>query len=165
MAKLFASEAATRVCNNSMQIHGGYGYTREFDIERHLRDVKLCEIGEGTSQVQRMGGSRRTCYGDLNSLGAQDDVKAELGLDHRRDLADLEREGGIGDAGHHRLAIEFAQITAAFGRARFVEYCLTGPRSLRRRPRASALLSRGRAPRACCGRCRARRAARLVGHE
>lgn len=54
MAKLFASETATRVCNDSMQIHGGYGYTREFDIERHLRDVKLCEIGEGTSQVQRM---------------------------------------------------------------------------------------------------------------
>ena len=54
MAKLFASEAATRACNNSMQIHGGYGYTREFEIERHLRDVKLCEIGEGTSQVQRM---------------------------------------------------------------------------------------------------------------
>ena len=54
MAKLFASEVATRVCNNSLQIHGGYGYTREFDIERHLRDVKLCEIGEGTSQVQRM---------------------------------------------------------------------------------------------------------------
>jgi alkylation response protein AidB-like acyl-CoA dehydrogenase len=54
MAKLFTSEAATRACNNAMQIHGGYGYTREFDIERHLRDVKLCEIGEGTSQVQRM---------------------------------------------------------------------------------------------------------------
>jgi alkylation response protein AidB-like acyl-CoA dehydrogenase len=54
MAKLFASETATRVCNDSLQIHGGYGYTREFDIERHLRDVKLCEIGEGTSQVQRM---------------------------------------------------------------------------------------------------------------
>ena len=54
MAKLFASEVATRVCNDAMQIHGGYGYTREFDIERHLRDVKLCEIGEGTSQVQRM---------------------------------------------------------------------------------------------------------------
>jgi len=54
MAKLFASEVATRVCNNVLQIHGGYGYTREFDIERHLRDVKLCEIGEGTSQVQRM---------------------------------------------------------------------------------------------------------------
>jgi len=54
MAKLFASEIATRVCNDAMQIHGGYGYTREFDIERHLRDVKLCEIGEGTSQIQRM---------------------------------------------------------------------------------------------------------------
>jgi len=54
MAKLFASEVATRVCNNMLQIHGGYGYTREFDIERHLRDVKLCEIGEGTSQVQRL---------------------------------------------------------------------------------------------------------------
>ncbi len=54
MAKLFASEVATRVCNDALQIHGGYGYTREFDVERHLRDVKLCEIGEGTSQVQRM---------------------------------------------------------------------------------------------------------------
>jgi alkylation response protein AidB-like acyl-CoA dehydrogenase len=54
MAKLFASEVATKVCNDSLQVHGGYGFTREFDIERHLRDVKLCEIGEGTSQVQRM---------------------------------------------------------------------------------------------------------------
>jgi alkylation response protein AidB-like acyl-CoA dehydrogenase len=54
MAKLFASEAATRVCNDALQIHGGYGYTREFEVEKHLRDVKLCEIGEGTSQVQRM---------------------------------------------------------------------------------------------------------------
>ncbi len=54
MAKLFASEAATKVCNDAVQIHGGYGYTREFEVERHLRDVKLCEIGEGTSEVQRM---------------------------------------------------------------------------------------------------------------
>ncbi|WP_394832541.1 acyl-CoA dehydrogenase family protein [Pendulispora rubella] len=54
MAKLFASEAATRACNRSLQIHGGYGYTREFDVERHLRDAKICEIGEGTSEVQRM---------------------------------------------------------------------------------------------------------------
>ncbi len=54
MAKLFASEAATRVCNRALQIHGGYGYTREFAVERHLRDAKLCEIGEGTSEVQRM---------------------------------------------------------------------------------------------------------------
>lgn len=54
MAKLFASEASTRACNKALQIHGGYGYTREFDVERHLRDAKLCEIGEGTSEVQRM---------------------------------------------------------------------------------------------------------------
>jgi alkylation response protein AidB-like acyl-CoA dehydrogenase len=54
MAKLYASEAATRACNRALQVHGGYGYTREFAVERHLRDVKLCEIGEGTSEVQRM---------------------------------------------------------------------------------------------------------------
>ncbi|HVJ95141.1 MAG TPA: acyl-CoA dehydrogenase family protein [Labilithrix sp.] len=54
MAKLFASEAASRACNKSLQIHGGYGYTREFHVERHLRDAKLCEIGEGTSEVQRI---------------------------------------------------------------------------------------------------------------
>jgi alkylation response protein AidB-like acyl-CoA dehydrogenase len=54
MAKLFASEAATRACNRALQVHGGYGYTREFNVERHLRDAKICEIGEGTSEVQRM---------------------------------------------------------------------------------------------------------------
>ncbi len=54
VAKLFASEAATAVCNDALQIHGGYGYTREFAVERHLRDAKICEIGEGTSQIQRM---------------------------------------------------------------------------------------------------------------
>ena len=53
MAKLYASEAASRACNRALQIHGGYGYTREFAVERHLRDAKLCEIGEGTSEVQR----------------------------------------------------------------------------------------------------------------
>jgi alkylation response protein AidB-like acyl-CoA dehydrogenase len=54
MAKLFASEAASRACNKALQIHGGYGYTREFHIERHLRDAKICEIGEGTSEIQRI---------------------------------------------------------------------------------------------------------------
>jgi len=53
MAKLFASEVATRACHRAVQIHGGYGYTREFQVERYLRDAKLCEIGEGTSEVQR----------------------------------------------------------------------------------------------------------------
>jgi alkylation response protein AidB-like acyl-CoA dehydrogenase len=53
MGKIFASEAATRACNKAVQIHGGYGYTREFPVERYLRDAKLCEIGEGTSEIQR----------------------------------------------------------------------------------------------------------------
>lgn len=53
MAKLFASEVATTACNKAVQIHGGYGYTREFPVERYLRDAKLCEIGEGTSEIQR----------------------------------------------------------------------------------------------------------------
>ena len=54
MAKLFASEAAMRACNKAVQIHGGYGYTRDFPVERYFRDAKLSEIGEGTSEVQRM---------------------------------------------------------------------------------------------------------------
>ncbi|MDE5414935.1 acyl-CoA dehydrogenase [Alkalihalobacterium chitinilyticum] len=53
-AKLFASEMATRVCNQAIQIHGGYGYMREYEVERMLRDAKLMEIGEGTSEIQRM---------------------------------------------------------------------------------------------------------------
>jgi alkylation response protein AidB-like acyl-CoA dehydrogenase len=53
MGKLFASEAAMRACSKAIQIHGGYGYTSEFPVERYLRDAKLCEIGEGTSEVQR----------------------------------------------------------------------------------------------------------------
>ena len=54
MAKLFASEAAMRATMKGIQIHGGYGYTKEFPVERYFRDAKLCEIGEGTSEIQRM---------------------------------------------------------------------------------------------------------------
>lgn len=54
MAKLYASEAGFRTCNQAVQIHGGYGYMREYDVERHLRDIKLMEIGEGTSEIQRL---------------------------------------------------------------------------------------------------------------
>ncbi|SDH55105.1 Acyl-CoA dehydrogenase [Alteribacillus persepolensis] len=53
-AKLFASEMATKTCNQALQIHGGYGYMREYEIERMLRDAKLLEIGEGTSEIQRL---------------------------------------------------------------------------------------------------------------
>lgn len=58
MAKLFASEMAERVCSDSLQIHGGYGYVSEFPIERIYRDVRVCQIYEGTSDVQRMVISR-----------------------------------------------------------------------------------------------------------
>jgi hypothetical protein len=54
MAKLFSSESAVKICDRSMQIHGGYGYSRGLPIERYLRDAKLCTIGEGTSEVQRL---------------------------------------------------------------------------------------------------------------
>jgi len=54
MAKLFASEVAMRVTNDAIQVHGGYGYITEYKVERYLRDAKLTEIGEGTSQIQRL---------------------------------------------------------------------------------------------------------------
>lgn len=54
MAKMFASEMAMKATRDAIQIHGGYGYMRDLPLERFFRDVKLCEIGEGTSEVQRM---------------------------------------------------------------------------------------------------------------
>ncbi len=54
MAKLFASEAAERICSDAIQIHGGYGYVNDFPVERIYRDVRVCQIYEGTSDVQRM---------------------------------------------------------------------------------------------------------------
>jgi alkylation response protein AidB-like acyl-CoA dehydrogenase len=54
IAKYYAARASMRACNAAVQIHGGYGYTREFDVERYMRDAKLAEIGEGTNEVQKM---------------------------------------------------------------------------------------------------------------
>ncbi len=53
-AKLFATEAAGRICDQAVQIHGGYGYTRELAVERHLRDARVTRIYEGTSEIQRV---------------------------------------------------------------------------------------------------------------
>jgi len=58
MAKLFASEMAMRACNKAIQIYGGYGYIMDYPVERYWRDAKLTEIGEGTSEVQRLVISR-----------------------------------------------------------------------------------------------------------
>ncbi|HVO50789.1 MAG TPA: acyl-CoA dehydrogenase family protein, partial [Thermoanaerobaculia bacterium] len=54
MAKLYASEVAVRVTNLAVQIHGGYGFTKDFGAEKYFRDAKLCTIGEGTSEIQRL---------------------------------------------------------------------------------------------------------------
>lgn len=54
MAKLFASEVSSRVCNQALQIHGGYGYIKEYSVERFLRDARITEIYEGTSEIQRL---------------------------------------------------------------------------------------------------------------
>jgi alkylation response protein AidB-like acyl-CoA dehydrogenase len=54
MAKLFSSEAAVRICDECVQIHGGYGFIKDYPAEKFYRDVKLCTIGEGTSEIQRM---------------------------------------------------------------------------------------------------------------
>jgi butyryl-CoA dehydrogenase len=54
MAKLYASEMSSFVTNKAVQIHGGYGYITDYPVERMLRDAKLTELGEGTSEIQRM---------------------------------------------------------------------------------------------------------------
>lgn len=54
MAKLYAGEVAVRVANEAVQIHGGYGFIKDYPAEKFYRDVKLCTIGEGTSEIQRM---------------------------------------------------------------------------------------------------------------
>jgi len=54
MAKLYASEIAVRAANEAVQIHGGYGFTKDYPVEKFYRDVKLMTIGEGTSEIQRM---------------------------------------------------------------------------------------------------------------
>jgi alkylation response protein AidB-like acyl-CoA dehydrogenase len=54
MAKLFSSEVAVRICDEAVQLFGGYGFIKDFPVEKFYRDVKLCTIGEGTSEIQRM---------------------------------------------------------------------------------------------------------------
>jgi alkylation response protein AidB-like acyl-CoA dehydrogenase len=58
MAKYYASEVAVKTANDAVQIFGGYGYTKDFPVEKHYRDAKLCTIGEGTSEIQKLVISR-----------------------------------------------------------------------------------------------------------
>ncbi len=54
MAKMYASEVCVKVANEAVQIHGGYGYTKDFPVEKFYRDAKLCTIGEGTTEIQKV---------------------------------------------------------------------------------------------------------------
>jgi alkylation response protein AidB-like acyl-CoA dehydrogenase len=63
MAKYYASEVAVKVANDAVQIFGGYGYTKDFPVEKHYRDSKLCTIGEGTSEIQKIVISREVLRG------------------------------------------------------------------------------------------------------
>ena len=54
MAKYYASEACVKIANDAVQIFGGYGYTKDFPVEKYYRDSKLCTIGEGTSEIQKI---------------------------------------------------------------------------------------------------------------
>ena len=63
MAKLFASEMAEKVCSDAIQIHGGYGYLADFPVERIYRDVRVCQIYEGTSDIQRLVIARELAKG------------------------------------------------------------------------------------------------------
>jgi alkylation response protein AidB-like acyl-CoA dehydrogenase len=67
--KLFASEVSHRACHKAIQIHGGYGYSKEFPVERYMRDAKLTEIGEGTSEIQRMIISRDLLAATEKAMG------------------------------------------------------------------------------------------------
>lgn len=64
MAKLYASETAVRTADEAVQIHGGYGYIKEYPVEKYFRDAKLCTIGEGTSEIQRLVISRSVLKGE-----------------------------------------------------------------------------------------------------
>jgi butyryl-CoA dehydrogenase len=66
IAKLFCSELAMRATLKAIQIHGGYGYTKDYPVERMMRDAKVCEIGEGTSEIQRVVIARHLLRGILD---------------------------------------------------------------------------------------------------
>jgi alkylation response protein AidB-like acyl-CoA dehydrogenase len=58
MSKMYASEACVKIANDAVQIHGGYGYTKIYPVEKFYRDSKLCTIGEGTTEIQKLVISR-----------------------------------------------------------------------------------------------------------
>ena len=74
MAKLYASEMAERVCYDAIQIHGGNGYSRSYEVERMYRDARLMTIGEGTSEILRLVISRHVLAGEIKKSGSHSNV-------------------------------------------------------------------------------------------
>jgi len=70
-AKCFASDVAIQVTNDAVQVLGGYGYTKDYPVERMLRDAKITQIYEGTNQIQRIVMARQLLAGIQSSLGAE----------------------------------------------------------------------------------------------
>jgi alkylation response protein AidB-like acyl-CoA dehydrogenase len=68
MAKLYSSEIAVRVANEAVQIHGGYGFIKDYPVEKFYRDVKLCTIGEGTSEIQKLVIARQLLKSDIPQI-------------------------------------------------------------------------------------------------
>ena len=92
MAKLYASEIAVRVAEDGVQIHGGYGFVKDYPAEKYFRDVKLMTIGEGTSEIQRLVIARRLLRADDRDTRSR---RARAGgrsaRDRPRDFADRGR--------------------------------------------------------------------------
>ena len=82
MAKLFASETAMKVTTEAIQVHGGFGYIKEYDVERFFRDAKILEIGEGTSEVQRIiiGREIKIYYSYMIKVFIENDVDEDLSI-------------------------------------------------------------------------------------
>ena len=91
MAKLFASEAAVWIANEAVQIHGGYGFIKDYPVEKFYRDVKLCTIGEGTSEIQRLVIARQLLK--TNGRSANSRVSPRKLKTARPCAADLPPEG------------------------------------------------------------------------
>ena len=91
MAKLYASEVAVKICDEGVQLHGGYGFIKDYPAEKFYRDVKLCTIGEGTSEIQRLVIAREVLKQILNSVQWLCRLGSEARLFHQ--IADGDQAG------------------------------------------------------------------------
>ena len=95
MAKLYSSEIAVRAAEDGVQIHGGYGFVKDYPAEKYFRDVKLTTIGEGTSEIQRLVIARQL-LASLSRVRSRSDARARrrAARDRARDLPGRGRDAG-----------------------------------------------------------------------